>query len=181
MRRSLFSLLFIFPFFILNAQKIEESKIDDFTGKQVIYTTWTKFYDGEGANGLMSSEIRLRHEHNRNFMQIKIVTGTVVLTSKEGAKIDFKTDKGVFSFSNLRTETAGRGKGLYGGNSPQLGLTLQFTGDFDVFLESRVEKIRYHFIEGYYDIEVPVANQKIFAKSFELLRNEIKDVKNVKK
>jgi len=181
MRKGLLSLLLTLPLFILNAQKIDESKIDVFTGRQVIYTTWVRFYNGEGPNGLMSSEVRFRHEHNRNFMQIKIVTGTVSLTSREAAKIDFLTDRGVVSFANLRSETSGRGKGLLGGNSAQLGMVLQYTGDFDIFLTSKVEKIRYHFVEGYYDIEVPVEYQKVFMRSFELLVSEISDVKNVKK
>ena len=160
---------------MLNAQKIAESIIDPFTGKQVIYTDWSKFYDGEGTSEQMSSEVRCRYEHDRDFMQIKIITGSVVLTCKEGAKVDFKTDKGVYSFTNLRTETAGRGKGLKGGNSPQLGMTLQFTGDFNVFLDSKVEKIRFHFVEGYYDIDVPVKNQKVFRKAYELIVLEVKD------
>ena len=177
MRKSLLSLFFILPFLALNAQKIDESKIDAFTGKPVIYTTWTKFYDGEGPAAQMSSEVRFRYEHERHFMQIKIITGSVVLTSKEGARIDFKTDKGVFTFANLRTETAGRGRGLQGGRSEQLGMTLQVTGDFNVLRDAKVEKIRYHFVEGYYDIEVPVKYQKVFANSFELILNEIKTVR----
>jgi len=174
MRKSFLFILFVFPFFALNAQqKIEESKIDAFTGKLVAYTNWSPFFEGEGATGQMASEVRFRHEHERDFMQIKIVTGDIELTSKEGGRIDFKTDKGVFSFQNLRTETSGRGRGLQGGRSPQLGLTLQVSGDFDDFLDSRVEKIRYHFTDGYYDIEVPVKYQRVFRNSYELIVKEI--------
>jgi len=178
MRKSLLSLLFILPFFAaLNAQKIDESKLDAFTGKPVIYTSWTKFYDGEGPAAQMNSEMRVRHEHGRNFMQIKIVTGHVVLTAREGARIDFKTDKGIYTFTNLRTETANRGQGLQGGRSDQLGLVLQFTGDFSVFQNSIVEKVRYHFAEGYYDIEVPVKYQKVFANSFQLIVDELNKIR----
>ena len=180
MRKSLLSILFIFPLVVLNAQKIAESKIDAFTGEPVIYTTWTQFYAGDDASGQMASEVRFRHEHGRDFMQIKIVTGDVELTSREGAKIDFKTDKGVVSFLNLREETSGKGKGLQGGHSPQLGMTLQFTGDFDDLLEARVEKIRYRFTEGYYDVDVPVKFQKVFRNSCELFVREILEYENRK-
>jgi hypothetical protein len=174
MRKSLL-ILFIFPFFALNAQqKIEESRIDAFTGKLVAYTNWSPFFEGEGAIGQMASEVRFRYEHDRDFMQIKIVTGDVELTAREGAKVEFKTNKGeVLTFLNLRTETSGRGKGLQGGRSPQLGLTLQVTGDFDDFLDSRVEKIRYHFTDGYYDIDVPVKYQRVFRDSYELIVREV--------
>ena len=173
MRRISLSILFITPlFFVLHAQRIEVNKVDDFTGKQVIYTSWAKFYAGEGGTSQMDSEVRFRHEHNRDFMQIKIVTGTVSLTFEEDAKIDFKTEQGIFSFSNLREETSGRGKGLNGGRSEQLGMTLQFTGDFSIFLKSRVEKVRYHFAEGYYDIEVPARLQRIFQRSYGLIVDE---------
>ena len=173
MRKSLLSILFIVPFFVSNAQKIAESKIDDFTGKQVIYTSWTPFFEGEDVSGQMASEVRFRYEHDRDFMQIKVLTGDAELTCKEGVNIDFKTDKGVFSFPNQRTEKSGRGKGLEGGKSAQLGLTIQVTGDFIDFLDSRVEKVRLRFEEGYYDIEVPVKYQKVFRNSFELIVKEV--------
>ena len=179
MRKSLLSILFILPLFILNAQKIEESKIDDFTGGLVAYTSWAPFFEGEGATGQMASEVRFRYEHDRDFMQIKIVTGDVELTSREGAKIEFKLRKDdgkelILPFFNLRTETSGRGRGLQGGRSPQLGLTLQVSSeDFIEFLDSRVEKIRFHFTEGYYDIEVPVKYQRVFRNSYELIMREV--------
>jgi len=172
-KRFSLSILFLsFLFFISHAQRIEENRIDDFTGKQVIYTSWAKFYSGEGGTSQMDSEVRFRHEHDRDFMQIKIVTGSVVLTFEEGAKIDFKTDQGIYSFENLREEISGRGKGLYGGKSEQLGMTLQFTGDFNIFLNSKVEKIRYHFAEGYYDVDVPARNQRVFQRSYGLVVDE---------
>ena len=179
MRRSLLFILLISPFFVLSAQKIEESKIDAFTGKLVAYTSWTPFFEGEGASGQMASEVRFRVEHDREFMQIKIVTGDVELTAREGAKIEFKvkTDKNedaILTFANLREQTSGRGKGLQGGRSPQLGLTLQVSSeDFIDFLDSRVEKVRYHFTDGYYDIEVPVKHQRVFRNNYELLVKEI--------
>ena len=173
MKRISLSILFIVPlFFVLHAQRIEVNKVDDFTGKQVMYTSWAKFYAGEGGTSQMDSEVRFRHEHDRDFMQIKIVTGTVSLTFEEEAKIDFKTDQGIFSFSNLREETSSRGKGIYGGKSEQLGMTLQFTGDFSIFLNSKVEKIRYHFAEGYYDVEVPAKYQRIFQRGYGLIVDE---------
>ena len=172
MRRILLSILFITLFTVIHAQRIEVNKVDDFTGKQVIYTSWAKFFPGEGGTSQMDSEVRFRHEHDRDFMQIKIVTGTVTLTFEEDAQIDFKTDRGIYSFSNLREEISGRGKGIFGGKSEQMGMTLQFTGDFSIFLNSKVEKVRYHFAEGYYDVEVPARSQRIFQRGYGLIVDE---------
>lgn len=146
MRKAIFLILTLLPIFCF-AQKIE-TKVDDFTGKKVITTSWEKIYSG-GMTGQNQTRIRFRHENGTDFMELRIFTDCVASCDK-GKEIMLKTNNGILKIYNLEYTLTKPGDWNPSGINNKLGIYLICSGsELNRLTNESITKMRVTLSDGY--------------------------------
>jgi len=172
MKKFLFLVVLIFPSLVF-AQKIKESKIDDFTGEKVIYTSWETIKKTSATDNLM---FMFRHENKTIYLHLKWVTNAKT-SIEESRDIMFKlNDDKVVKLSCLKDVKSSEGGGATGFWLSGLeGIDPIYIGDFSAFnSESFAEKVRISTDKGYKDIDLKVKDTEKINKAYKLLLKELR-------
>lgn len=142
------------------AQKIDENKVDDFTGKQLLTTSWEKL--GPNFTNVVIS--RFRYENGTKYFELVYRNGVNDMVLVNSA-IEFKTEDGIHELANSQVAIV---------RSSGENDILRYTGDMDFFRNSNIDKIRIHFEQGYDDFDIKDKKRKeIIGKSYKLFIDNI--------
>lgn len=160
MKKFLFLLLLITISSFCYAQKIDENKVDDFTGKQLLTTSWEKL----GPNFTNVVIFRFRYENGTKYFELVYRNGVNDMVRVNSA-IEFKAADGIHELLNSQiafVRSSGKNE------------ILRYVGDMDFFNNSSIDKIRIHFEQGYDDFDIKDKKRKeLIGKSYKLFMNNI--------
>lgn len=149
MKRSILLILAFLPIYCI-AQKVN-IQVDDFTGEEIITTSWERIYSG-GATGKNQTRIRFRHEGGIDFIEFRIFTDCVV-SCDEGREILLKTNNDIIKVNNLAYTLTKPGDWHPNGINNKLGIYLICSGrELNKLSSENVTKIRITLSDGYRDI-----------------------------
>lgn len=168
-------LLCLFPF-IISAQSIEDSKIDEFTGNPVIITSWTSL----GTKAIIptkntpSLEFMLRYENGKMFFHLKWNNGINTIT--KDSELQFMMDNSII---HLRaTEDFNAKVSVYTSLDKTYSLSTMhavYLGDLSALASNVVNKMRLSTIYGSIVLELNTKNANKISKAYNLIMNELKN------
>ena len=161
MSRIGFTFIFLlFAKVVCYAQKIEENKIDEFSGHQLLTTSWEKL----GPNLTNVVFFRFRYENEMKYFDLVYKNGVEDVIN-EDMLIQFKTADGIHSLKNSKFSIV-----TNSGNTD----ILRCIGDMSFFNNSVISKIRIHFESGYDDYEIKGEKRMaIIGNSYRLFESNI--------
>lgn len=145
------------------SQTIKTSKIDKFTKRQIIETSFEKISTNHFSGVLKNVWIAFQRNGETDAVWLKWNTGAIVGIS-EGAELIFlDKDGNTYEFINRHREVSSKGAGTIGFvGSADYGVNLYFDGDVSIFKEKEFTDFRIHTTDGYVDfIMLSQANKKI--------------------
>lgn len=152
----------------LHAQELEKNKIDDFTGKRTIETSWEKLAWGTGVpSGIYA---RIRSIDRTMILDMKYMIGSACVISKDN-KLMLMDEKGKVHNLNptdIFYGTIGGGSiGLAG--SSGIGVYAHYYGNLNFLKNNKITKIRIYTTDGYYEKEIKKKYQETLSKLFQLV------------
>lgn len=160
LRNGILFILLLFISAMCYAQKIEENKIDEFSGHQLLTTSWEKL----GSNLINVVLFRFRYENEIRYFDLVYKNGVEDVIS-EDMLIQFKTADGIHSLKNSKFSIV-----TNSGNTD----ILRCVGDMSFFYNSVISKIRIHFESGYDDYEIKGEKRMtIIGNSYKLFESNI--------
>ena len=160
LRNGILFILLLFISAMCYAQKIEENKVDEFSGHQLLTTSWEKL----GSNLTNVVLFRFRYENEIRYFDLVYKNGVEDVIS-EGMLIQFKTADGIHSLKNSKFSVV-----TNSGNTD----ILRCIGDMSFFYNSVISKIRIHFESGYDDYEIKGEKRMaIIGNSYKLFESNI--------
>lgn len=168
-------LLFFFISFVFNqplfSQEIERNEVDEFTGKNIIETSWEPMIKSWSLYSLH----RLRKVDDQYYFDFKMMTiGYDPFVVEEGEVLFFKFKDGeVLKLNNAELDFSGTGDGAIGNTgSNAMGIDLTF-GLTNAFLEKLQTKIvtgiRLYTDDGYIEDKVKEKRAKKFRELMKLI------------
>ncbi|WP_101688653.1 hypothetical protein [Dysgonomonas massiliensis] len=187
MKKLLFiSILALLPFFA-SAQKIDYSTVDDFTGKTVIRTNWTRFEAKTpssvkvGSRKIFNSYFMFRYEEGHVYLHVEWIGS--VMTMKKGSEFQLKLKDGSVStitavddfIANTDVYTAVN----FFKSEDDIGskniLHTVYEGDLSQLSELNLpEKLRISSVYGSEVFDIDSKNARRLAKAYKLISDEIK-------
>jgi len=171
------AIMAVFTSFSVFSQKIESSKVDDFTGKKVIYTSKEKI-TSESMTNFKQTMFQFRYENETMFLHL-FWQCREIMSVTDGSNIIFKmTDDSNITLKSIGNVIAE--KGVASTKSVQIaglwGLALKYTGeDLNRFSEDiYVKKFRIYTTKGYVDFDVKEKDAQKLKELFSILIEEIK-------
>lgn len=150
--------LILFPALIFS-QEIERNEVDEFTGKQIIETSWELLTKDRKSN--IASYSRFRKVDNVLFFDVRMILPYHdFFTVEEGKVFYIKFSDGeVLKFRNNNLAFSGIGDGAVGLSGSQAnGVYLSFNvindSSMQKLRDSQIEKIRLYTTDGYMEAEV---------------------------
>jgi len=160
MKRKIILLFVFLPVFCF-AQKIDKCYTDDFTGKKTVITTW------ESILPSLTSvvQFRFRYEGDKAYFELVYRNGINDSVDK-GNAIEFKTKDSINQLSNDKYTII-----ISSQNPIEI---LRYCGDMNFFTDSKIEKIRIHFNNGYDGFDLKPNKALLIAKSYKIFTDAIK-------
>ena len=170
------------------AQKITVNKVDKFTKKHVIQTSFEKISSDRSFTGNMGSSIMknvwlsFRSVGGKDYLRVKWCSNATVALS-ENADIILLDDSGeTYTFNSCEFTVSGKGEGTVGFiGSEMYGLDIYTTGNCAAIKGKTLTDMRIHTTDGYIDFPLNKKSGKIIAKTYEVFDAEKKKTLTEKK
>lgn len=182
MKKILLLLVSTFLFGInVNAQKITENKVDKFTKKQIVQTSFEKIASDKNMLGSAGGRIMkniwisFRRVNEKNYLRLKWCTNDVLALS-ENADVIFLDDGGnTYTFKNTDFTVSGRGEGTIGIFGADLyGLNIYLEGDCAALKGKNITDMRINTTDGYMDFTLNKKASKKLSATYEVFEKAIK-------
>lgn len=177
MKNALLFTLILFPV-LLFSQKIERNEIDEFTGKEIIETSWELLTKDRKAK--IASYARYRKIDEILYLDVRMILPYHdFFTVREGDVFYIKfSDDEVITLQNNELTFSGIGKGsigLSGSEANGIFLSFNITSDKTIqkLKENQINKIRLYTTNGYMNAEVKEKYSKKMNDLTGLISNEI--------
>lgn len=154
-------------------QKIQENRVDDFTGNSVKRTTWEKI-EQSMANGTFF--IQASKLNSYYYIGLKVMLNDQRhFAISEGSKLMFKlVDGQILTVNASEYAITGRGDGARGYiGSAAIGIKVDYQMPkqiVDAIAVIPVEKVRMYTNDGYVEFELSEKRSKLLSKTLELVK-----------
>lgn len=168
--------LFLFGLGSLNAQKLTEDKMDEFTKVWIKRTSWAALTKNPGSAKAYRSAFRICKINDKVFLDLKMMLGDKVYSINEGDPIMFLFESGevVKIYSNEFAITSiGAGAEGYGGSS-ELGTNTTYDLSPEVIEKiqnGKIKKIRIYISDSYIEQEDKRNADKHLKRCLTLINN----------
>lgn len=169
---SLFS-VFILCAIFSNAQKIKTNKIDKFTKKEVIETSFERI-SGSAMNLPKSVWIAFKKNGDAKFIRLKWCCKEILSISKDAQIMFLDKDGETCSFYNTDFCIAESGLGTVGiAGSALPGLDIWLLGDLSCLEGKEITDMRINTTDGYKDFKIGKSESKAISKTYQVFMQAI--------
>ena len=150
-------------------QEIKKNEVDEFTGAQVIETSWEKVVWQMKPDMCMYARFRI--VNGREILDIKCMRNNPLVVTPDDPIMFLDENKASHKFYPTDTFMGGKGQAAVKVmEQSSWGIYIHYKGNFSFLLNSAPLKLRWYTSEGYIDGEIKKKHQKNLPELYRLAK-----------
>lgn len=173
----LLSFYCIIPFLGINAQKISINKIDKFTKKRVVETSFERISNSNPTNlNILTKRVWIAFGKydDTEYLRLKWCTISVLSINKDAEIIFLDNEGNTYTFKNAEYQISESGKGTAGAFGTGLqGLDIFAYGDISSLEGKNITDMRIYTTDGIVDFEINKKASNKISETYQVYKNTI--------
>lgn len=173
----LFFFYCIIPFLSISAQKISINKIDKFTKKRIVETSFERISNSNPTNLSMLTKrvwIAFGKYDNAEYLRLKWCSISVLSIEKDAEIIFLDSEGNTYTFKNTEYQISESGKGTAGAFGTGLqGLDIFAYGDISSLEGKNITDMRICTTDGVVDFEISKKASDKISKTYQVYKKAI--------